>query len=230
MSELVWKFQFKFKKLFFGFRENKTLYSSTNLRNVRKYNFIQTTRYNWLHGQKARKIVKDEGNYSSPNLYLGLHIDENVQKVVLQYYLNDDSNYSTQSPNKNNTINHYENGEKIVKVKRFMSRRIHKTYKIFKRDHPDMKIGHSKFYTLRPKWVVQFPAQRVYLCIYCTNFELLLVGLKVCLNRFSAVVVNVRETILSLAICSIGYDLCIFKECVKCPRVQRIIEKLKLKM
>ena len=63
--------------------------------------------------RKARKIVKDKGNYSSPDPYLGHPIDENIQKVVLEYYLNDDSNCSAQSPNKNDTINVDENGEKM---------------------------------------------------------------------------------------------------------------------
>ena len=73
-------------------------------------------------------------------------------------------------------------------VKKCMHICIHETYKIFNRDHPDMKIGYSEFYTLRPK------------CLSDLNFKLLLEGLKNCLNRFSAVVPNVRKTIPSAAI------------------------------
>lgn len=111
--------------------------------------------------RKARKIINEKGNYCAPDPYLGHPIEESVREAVLDYYLNDDFNCTTQSPCKNDTINVYENGEKTVKVKRFMSCSLREMYAVFKRDHPDKKIGHSKFYTLRPKWVVQFPTQRV---------------------------------------------------------------------
>ncbi|CAH0547312.1 unnamed protein product [Brassicogethes aeneus] len=40
----------------------------------------------------------------------------------------------------------------MKKVKHFMTRSIKETYQIFKENNPGVKIGISKFYTLRPKW------------------------------------------------------------------------------
>ena len=47
---------------------------------------------------KSRNLVKEKGIYSEPGAYSGHPIDENMEQIVMEYYLNDDFNCSRQSP------------------------------------------------------------------------------------------------------------------------------------
>ena len=61
------------------------------------------------------------------------------------------------------------NDKKEKQVKRFLTRSLKATYETFKKDYPELRIGKSKFYSLRPKYVLLSPIKEVYLCIYCAN-------------------------------------------------------------
>ena len=101
--------------------------------------------------KQAKSLVKEKGKYSKPDMYPGHPIDEDVLETAQEYYLNAYLDCTSQSPNKNDTRIVYDNGVKVKKVKRFMTRSIKETYKLFCEDHPDMRMGHSKVYSLRPK-------------------------------------------------------------------------------
>lgn len=122
---------------------------------------------------------------------------------------------STQSANKGHTINVKENGEKVKKFKRFLTRSIREMYTLFAKDNSEVKIGRTKFYSLRPSWVIPHPDKNTCLCIYCTNFDLI-VALKNFKNNKSVTVENLRTTLLSSVVCSREKLECAFQECEKC--------------
>ena len=95
-------------------------------------------------------------------------IGQPIIEKVLKFYENDD--ISRQSSNKKDSI-HIHGEEKIF---RFMEMSIAEAYQLFKENHPGILIGHSKFYSLRPKWVKLKSSIRNCLCIYHENFYLLL--------------------------------------------------------
>ena len=66
----------------------------------------------------------------------------------MEYYINDDFNRSRQSPNKSDVITVKINDKKEKKVKRFLTRSLKATYKAFKNDYSELRIGKSKFYSL----------------------------------------------------------------------------------
>ncbi|CAH0546996.1 unnamed protein product [Brassicogethes aeneus] len=101
--------------------------------------------------REAKKVVKEKGVYHNPDPYCGHHIDQTSINIAQEYYLNDDLDCSRQSPNKNDVKKIVENGVEMKKVKSFMTRSIKETYQIFKENNPGVKMGISKFYTLRPK-------------------------------------------------------------------------------
>ena len=81
---------------------------------------------------KSRNLVKEKGIYSEPDAYSGHPIDENMEKIVMEYYLNDDYNCSKQSPNKYDVFTIKVNNKKDKEVKRFLTRGLKETYKVFK--------------------------------------------------------------------------------------------------
>jgi len=51
---------------------------------------------------------------------------------------------------------------------------IGETYELFKTRYPNVKIGRSKFYALRPSWVREDSPRQVCMCIQHQNIDLLL--------------------------------------------------------
>ena len=104
--------------------------------------------------EKAKNLAQEKGVHSESEVYIGHPIDNRTEKIVIEYYINDDFNFSRQSPNKSDVITVKINDKKEKKVKRFLTRSLKATYEIFKNDYPELKISKSKFYSLRPKYVL----------------------------------------------------------------------------
>lgn len=171
---------------------------------------------------KARKVVNEKGIYKSPDIYTGHTISEKTVEKVLEYFLDDDLDCTRQSPNKKDMKTVFLNGEKTQKVKRFMTRSVRETFELFRKNHPDMKISRSKFYSLRPSWVIPAPAKIDCLCSHCANFDLMITALKnYRSNNVSDLSPNtidgIRQTLQSATVCSYKNNKCMFGECDKCP-------------
>ena len=89
--------------------------------------------------EKAKNLAQEKGVCSEPEVYTGHHIDERTEKIVMEYYINDDFNCLRPSPNKSDVIIVKIN-DKERKVKRFLPRSL-KTYETFKNDYPELRIG-----------------------------------------------------------------------------------------
>ena len=42
--------------------------------------------------EKAKNVAQEKGVYSEPEVYTGHPIDERTEKIVMEYYINDDFN------------------------------------------------------------------------------------------------------------------------------------------
>ena len=184
-------------------------------------NFPSATKY---LVDKARVLKKERGIWGKSDPYLGHAIPYDHITIARDYYLDDNLDCSRQSPNKSDVINVFENGEKTKKVKRFMTRTLKETFRIFKDAHPDVKIGHAKFYSLRPKWVKMHPSHEVCICIYCNNMELCCTALSNFLNK----TVNMND-LFQLCLCPVPSDACWLQECQECQGSEGIsVETLHL--
>ncbi|KAM7292195.1 uncharacterized protein ISCGN_025437 [Ixodes scapularis] len=117
-----------------------------------------------------------------------------------------------------------KDGEQQAVVKRYMTRSIREAYKLFKKANPDSKLGLTKFYSLRPKWVKLNPDQTVCACVCCTNFDL-------CLSALNSVREEkiTAEGIVALCLCPDSTPNCLRGECKKCPSIDRLsLQELQL--
>lgn len=198
-----------------------TLLPETMSRQDALKNFPSATKYLI---DKARAVKKERGIWGKSDPYLGHAIPSDHITIARDYYLDDNMDCSRQSPNKSDVINVFENGEKTKKVKRFMTRTLKETFRIFKKAHPAIKIGHSKFYSLRPKWVKMHPSHEVCICIYCNNMELCCTAL----SNFLSQTVNMND-LFQLCLCPVPSDACWLQECQECQGSEGIsVESLNL--
>lgn len=173
---------------------------------------------------QARSLVKDGVFYKEIEKYSGHSVDKEVISTVMEYYLNDDFNCSRQSANKNDTISIRENGVKVKRVKRFLTRSIKEICKIIYDDNPSIKskIGKSKIYSLRPKWVILHPPSDTCLCVYCENWNLMLIALKNYLKDRQCNSLDIESIIFSSLYCSKDDMKCVLSECKNCPKEDSI--------
>ena len=150
-------------------------------------------------------------------MYTGHPIDERAEKIVIEYYINDDFNCSRQSPNKSDVITVKINDKNEKNVKRFLTRSLKATYETFKNDYPELRVGKSKFYSLRPKYVLLSPINDVCLCIYCANYDLFLTSLINFRGSNVAEFDEIRSEMINATMCSEPSHLCYLHECKMCP-------------
>jgi hypothetical protein len=178
---------------------------------------------------KARSTAREKGVYGKPDIYNGHPVkDEDIQ-LALSFFLDDRWDCTVQSPNKNDTVTIVQNGEKITKIKRYLTRSIKETYNLFIRQYPHSKLGRSKFYMLCPKEVMKQPPKNVCLCVYCENFKLCCVALKIITPGTDITLEIVMKKVKSLVTCRIDNEACLLQECGNCPGLQGLsIETLDL--
>lgn len=72
------------------------------------------------------------------------------------------------------------NGEKIHYQKRLMIMTVDEAFAKFLEKYPECKISRSKFFALRPKYILllQQTPHNMCVCFYCSNFEFLFLALK----------------------------------------------------
>ena len=119
-------------------------------------------------------------------------------------------------PNKSDVITVKINDKKEKKIKRFITRSLKATYETFKNDYPELRIGKSKFYSLRPKYVLLSPIKEVCLCIYCANYDLFLTSLINFRGNSVAELDEIRSEMINATMCSEPSDLYYLQECKMC--------------
>lgn len=158
--------------------------------------------------------------YEMPDVYTAHPLSRETAAEVEKYYLDDDYDCTRQSSNKADTISVTVDGVKISKVKRYATRAVIEMFRIFREKNPHIKVGKTKFYELRPKWVKIHPPQDTCLCVYCENFRLILVALGKLISQRD--VDALKEFILSGIVCSRQNDNCVLQECQNCPGKEAI--------
>lgn len=98
---------------------------------------------------KARQLVKEKGILSSPNPKPGKSLAPEIVEEVKKFYCSD--SISRIMPGKKDFVSAREDGEKKQVQKRMILCNLKDAYSAFKNAFPKMKIGFSKFASLRPR-------------------------------------------------------------------------------
>ncbi|GFO14380.1 otu domain-containing protein 5 [Plakobranchus ocellatus] len=141
-----------------------------------------------------------------------------TENVVKAFFERDD--ISRQLPGRKDFVTVIQNGKKERIQKKILLMNVMEAYRLFKEEHGEIKIGKSKFASLRPKHVCicSDTDQNVCCCIYHENFTLMIEALRK-INKD----IPYEEELLNLAVCSPSTLSCHLGECNQCPDVQEVV-------
>lgn len=166
---------------------------------------------------KSRKMKKEMGVWAAADPYEGHPLDEEDIGLALSYYTSDATDCTRQSPNKKDVVRVFSDGQEVFVTKRFLTRSIRETYGEFKAAHPESKIGLTKFYSLRPKWVKKRPVHEECVCVCCANFSLCLTSLSNATGRSVTF-----EAVQKLFLCENPSKDCFLLECKVCSNKKNV--------
>lgn len=128
--------------------------------------------------KKAKELVKQNGILSSPNPRGGRKLSSETENLVAKFYLREDN--TRIMPGKKDFVSiKLDNGTRIHLQKQLLMCNINELYQQFKLEYPGIKVGLTKFYTLRPKQCIfagDSGTHVVCVCIYHQNVKLMLDG------------------------------------------------------
>ena len=136
-----------------------------------------------------------------------------VKQKVYLFYVQD--SVSRQSPGKKDFVVCWKNGKKQHLQKRHLLLSLREAHALFLKENPEVKIGLSKFSSLRPLNVLlssEIP-RNVCLCQYHENIKLICDCLKKEIPEFP----NYSSDLVANFVCSSDSETCMFGKCAKCP-------------
>ena len=172
----------------------------------------------------AKALVASKGILATPNPRSGKTLSDDTVQLVKLFYLND--SVSRVMPGKKDCVSIVVDGEKEVVQKRLLLCNLGEAYKQFQSDHPDVKIGVTKFTELWPKNVVLAGASgthNVCVCVLHQNMKLMLEGSKLPLNQSFRNLFGVGDNealtykhLLAIMSCNPPLPECLLGECSVC--------------
>ena len=115
--------------------------------------------------KKAVSLRDSQGILAVPKIYSRIRVSEETESAVRAMY--EDDEYSRQLPGQKDCIT--VDGVKVSK--RLLLVKIEQLYRKFKDKHPDLKIGLSKFCSMRPKWCVLVGSKGTHSVCTCIQHE-----------------------------------------------------------
>lgn len=128
--------------------------------------------------RKAKQLVEQLGILSSPNPRDGRKLSAETESLVKSYYLRED--ISRVMPGKKDFVSiKLDDGKRTHVQKQLLMCNIDELYQKFKIEHPNVKVGLTKFFTFRPRQCVlagDAGTHMVCVCMYHENVKLMLRG------------------------------------------------------
>ena len=120
---------------------------------------------------------KTKGKVTEHNIVPYNTLSQETLKLVANFY--EDDSVSRVMPGKKDVISIKINSTKEKKRKRLLIDDISNVHSMYLEEHPDNPIGKSKFFQLRPLWVIPVnkQSQEVGKCVYHENVDMLCTSL-----------------------------------------------------
>lgn len=174
----------------------------------------------------ARKIHENHGIGSTPNLKPGKKLSFETDELVKSFYQNDQ--YSRMMPGKNDSKSVKTDLGRIRLQIRLLLLNLKELYLEFKKLHPGIKVGFSKFCELKPEQCIPVGGKGTHSVCVCKihqNVKLMIAGAR--LKELTKDYENRSylgnyKTILQKIICKNSTETCFSLECNKCPGVDSI--------
>lgn len=189
--------------------------------------------------RKAKQLVNQFGILSSPNPRGGRKLPAETENLVQDFYLRED--ISRIMPGKKDFISvKLDDGKRTHIQKQLLLCNIDELYQRFKDEYPNIKVGLTKFFTLRPKQCIlagDSGTHMVCVCTYHQNVKLMLNGGDIAnLTAGSAMQLSSYKDCLRQMMCPNPTLTCHLmttktppnERCNSCPGLSAIREHLKI--
>lgn len=178
--------------------------------------------------RSSKDIFEKFGIFTTPTISPRYALAAEVVDAVKNFYCSDD--VSRLMPGRKDFVSvKYENG-RIHQQKRLILNNLNEVYNNFKSENPNMKIGFSRFASLRPENCVLAGASGTHSVCICThhqNPKLMLEACKAYINK-SDPLYNMLDykTLHQQMICKTPTKNCYFSQCDNCPGTNVIRQEL----
>lgn len=156
--------------------------------------------------RKSKELFNEKGILAIPEPRKGRPLSQNVIDCVKNFYQNGE--FSRVMPGAKDKISISKN-QYMQKI--LLLGNLNEMYAAFKFEHPDIKIGLSKFCMLRPKWCVLAGSAGTHFVCVCTIHENVSLLLHAC-----SIEESYKELIEKL-VCSVENKDCMLRHCPNCP-------------
>ena len=161
--------------------------------------------------RKARDLKKSSGILATPLPKSGKTIPEEHVIEIVNFYKSDEN--SRQMPGKKDCVSIKKN---VHEQKRLVLCNLKELYAEFKRQHPNVKIGFSKFCSLRPKSCIIAGKSGTHSFCVCSihkNAALLV----------DAILWDVTyKDLINKIVCDSNNRICMMHRCEKCPGIEAL--------
>ncbi|GBL67857.1 hypothetical protein AVEN_124150-1 [Araneus ventricosus] len=168
--------------------------------------------------RKAQKLFKDQGFLAEPARRNGKQLSPDIIELVKKFYQLDEQ--SRILPGMKDVVSI---GKKVYERKRLILCTLGELYSSFKLEYPNLKIGLSKFCSLRPKWCVLAGASGTHLVCVCTIHQ------NVILLIHGAGFEQEYKQLMSYIVCEGAGRECMLRHCDKCPPKDNLVQFLQAK-
>lgn len=168
--------------------------------------------------RKAQQVYKDKGFLGEPEPKQGKKLSLETIELVKNFYQSEEQ--CRILPGMKDVVSV---GKKVYERKRLILCNLRELYSNFKTEHPNLKIGISKFCALRPKWCVLAGASGTHLVCVCTIHQNVIL-----MTHGAGIKEDYKELILHM-VCEEASRECMLRHCDKCPSKEKLIEFLELK-
>lgn len=158
----------------------------------------------------ALKVYSDTASFSEDRRG-NKPLDDQTVAMIQQFYTSDD--VSRETSNKKQVVRPPPSRDPVAL--RFLHLTVGETFEKFKTLHPDIKIGRSKFFSLKPSWVRDRTPHKNCLCIQHANADLLLQAVRNSLQSHVAMDELVQESV-----CKSPSEKCYYRSCIDCKNIQ----------
>lgn len=177
----------------------------------------------------AKKLVSEQGILALPAPRKGKPLDSDVEKLVKQFYQQDDNSRLLAGMKDFVSIRKSDGSREHVQ-KRLVLCNLKELYSLFKSEHKEVEICFSKFAQLRPANCVlagSSGTHTVCVCVYHENVRLMIesIGIQALINDSQVNVENYSDCI-NLLICSHPTSSCYLGGCEFCPGESKVEENL----
>ncbi|KAK2721504.1 hypothetical protein QYM36_003703 [Artemia franciscana] len=169
--------------------------------------------------KQARKLKREKGILAIPDPKKGNTLSENTVKLVTDFYQCDEN--SKILPGAKDKVRIKKD---IYRQKRLILSNLRELYSCFKWECPDLKIGFSKFCSIRPKWCVLAGSAGTHTVCVCSihqNVKLLLDAVKI---------EESYKDLIKMLVCNVENSECMLRHCDNCPSDDALIEYLTAKL